>query len=202
MFDQVRMYQECIDEGVKLKRAGLYREAIEKYKRGIAVYPENPEIFDIFVALGKVFYLEGEYAKAKNSYEIAVLYVMLRQPDLQIDLLKLIDGALDERSRIEFVRFVEYYGRHIGHAMEDKYSMNRTAVNEYTNAIAGKGNSDMVKSYEEKCTQIGKEEINKLFVKWYENLMSMSNNVSNVQDVSYRWLEEGVRQRLHAINFI
>ena len=187
-------------EGVELKRKERYSEAIEKYKECLRIYPENPELHDVFVAMGKVFYLDGRYHGARVSYEVAILTVMERQEQLQLDLIDLFTKRLDDSRRNRLAEFMDYYARHIGHAMRDQYSMNVMGVRGYFNAIAGSGNEGLLRDYEQLCVEGGRSVVEELLVSWMSVLKEKyTGDMLKLRKDSFEWIAKERNKRLQQI---
>lgn len=75
----LRTADTVLSEGNKLMEAGMYQQALEKYKKGLEEDPDDPELN---YNAGQALYKLGEYASAAEYYEKS----SLSTPDRYINL--------------------------------------------------------------------------------------------------------------------
>lgn len=126
------------DNGILLKRAGKYEDAIECYKKSLAA---DPKCGMTYYNLGKVLYLTQRYDEARRAYYLSYIY--------------------NSKNTLDNIY------RHIGHAVIDtteKIKINyQKEIMKYIDGISGKQVSSMEsEQYLALCIKAGKEEIKKL----------------------------------------
>lgn len=68
MESNIEKVTELINKGVSLKREQKYQEALECYIEAINLIPTNG---NAYYAMGKLFYITGDFEKAKKAYYLA-----------------------------------------------------------------------------------------------------------------------------------
>lgn len=126
---------ELFNRALDAKRSGNISEAVRLQKASIREYPEDPEIYQNYYALGKLFYLLKDTNKAMAAYRVYVGFVVLTNP-MVIDDYKAVGRQLPVGSFIpqeipgsnalpgasQRLGFFFNVSRHIGHVLfDDEY---------------------------------------------------------------------------------
>lgn len=135
---------------------------------------------NVYYALGKAFYLNGEYDKAVASYLLNINSFIKDDYDMKYALLRgnLIgnEEALKYHVTLNTISDIRCYPilidksrdivRHLGHALKDRYVSDTDIAIQYKNAISGGGSGkdmklmkpyDIFGSEEEEYREIGNE---------------------------------------------
>lgn len=99
------------NKGIGAKRQGRYDDAIQYYKAVIKLLPENG---GIYYNLGKLFYITGNFEKARRAYTLAYIF-----------------GTPND----DYNLFL-----HLGHAIKDEEYPDNPYVKTYRDTICGKQN--------------------------------------------------------------
>lgn len=99
------------------KRKGNFKEAIRLQQQSIKAYPEAKDIAQNFYALGKIFYLMGNYQDATIAYTVCIRLSIINNPAMLDDYKAMSPDNPEPQTRL--VSFLMHPARHIGHAVFD-----------------------------------------------------------------------------------
>ena len=165
--NKVELSQKLFEEGRTLKRSGDYRGALQKYRESVQAYPEDPENAGTISAMGKVFYLDGQYSMAVLAYETS--FFMTIVPDMLQDYADLINDNIDDMRRFRFLSFLSNPARHIGHALQDPNDYaHQKDIHFYTEGMKGKQQPNYDDSaYDNTCKNLGIKNLEQLMKLYY-----------------------------------
>ena len=163
MYDQEKSLY-LFEQAHKAKRSGDYHRAISLYKQSIQTYPDDPQLANALISLGKSYYLNKDYKKASNCYIASILLNVLKEPGILQDYECMQSGK--NRGSYEFqimmMRFTSFFGntvRHLAHASKDGSAFRKKAeVQIYESQIQGSNpipDTEASKRYDEECRNEG-----------------------------------------------
>jgi len=93
---QQQRYLELLNNGRQAYWQGQYEQAVNSYQQAAELQPDNP---DIYGELGNVYYRQGDWENAGESfYQAAVRLIKLNRPDRAAYMLSIISGLKKERA--------------------------------------------------------------------------------------------------------
>lgn len=146
---------ELFKQAIELKRNGSFVLAIEKEKHAIKIYPDSPDLSQMFMGLGKLFYLAGKLDKCKDVYALSI-YRTFNNPS------NIINGNPSPAYNLSAI--------HYGHAIMDK-NINNDAINFYKKSIMGKQMvMSTISDYDNMCIATGMKYVYELYEKYRNGL--------------------------------
>lgn len=94
--DQQQRFFQLLNSARQAYWQNEYGQAVDSYQQALELQPHNP---DIYGELGNVYYSQGEWEKAGESfYQAAVRLIKYNRPDRAYYLLPVISGLKKERA--------------------------------------------------------------------------------------------------------
>lgn len=180
---------KLFNEAVEMKRQGKYLQSIELQKQSMRAYPDDPNVMSNFYAIGKVYYLAGNYDMSIVSYRVYANLCAIKNPAILQDyscisnytnnLAKKLftpEEILDQMQNYNIVK-QRFHGsfrnlaHNLGHTLIDRRELflHRKEILWYEYELRGKdpeqedyklsGYRDKYEQYDEKCIQAGFEAI-------------------------------------------
>lgn len=81
------------DKAIELKRKRNFNDSLKFYVKSIQVYPGDPNGMKAFNAMGKVFYLKGDFTNAVKCYTIYNRLYLLKNSSIMRDYQEMLKGS-------------------------------------------------------------------------------------------------------------